>query len=187
MFYLDKEKKQKREKMELTKSFNKRVLGLDDGDVESDTPPIGTCDSPPLKKKEYSIPSSSSYDHLDTSFTVNEPTLCSAPLPAYSFTKKNIFYCVWWNVGQTDLQLRFKDEVVEIDFSLPQLTVEDLESILGEETVMNLPTEHSVKWVYQMPPNVKLEMSKDSIGKIETENFFSFKGKIVRVVSELIL
>ena len=56
--------------------------------------------------------------------------------------------------------------------------MEDLESILGEETVMNLPTEHSVKWVYQMPPNVKLEMSKDSIGKIETENFLVSKEKL---------
>ena len=67
------------------------------------------------------------------------------------------------------------------------MTVNDLSLELGEETVMNLPTSHRVKWIYHMPPNVKLELSKESVGKIETNRFFGFKGKVVHVMSEVVI
>lgn len=181
-------KDKKKEKAALTQEFNKKILGFtaeESGD-ESDTVPVGWVDdSPPLKKKKFNP--NESFDHLETSFVMNEPSHCSAPLPSYNFTKKNIFYCFWWNVGQENLQVRFKEEIVEIEFTLPLLTVDDLSLVLREETVMNLPTSHRVKWIYYMPPNVKLELSKESVAKIETSRFFGFKGKVVHVMSEVVL
>ena len=52
---------------------------------------------------------------------------------------------------------------------------------------MNFSSSHEVKWRYELPPQTKLELSKESLTKIETANFFGFSGKIVHVVPELTL
>lgn len=163
-------------KQDRTKLFNKQLLGLETEDEDD-------IEEPPLKKPKRNEEEDNA--HLESSYFETENATSSAPLPEYSFTKGKIFYCFWWNVGQKDFKCHFTESIVHISFMLPKLTTNDLEVILGHETSMNLGTSHEVKWKYVLPPQTKLELSKDSLKKIETEHFFGFCGKIVHVLPEL--
>ena len=171
-FFLEVKKSEKAEKQERRKLLNKRFLGLESEDEE-----------PPLKKSKFEV----SHEHLDSTFTTTKDSISDAPVPEYSFTKGKFFYCVWWNMGQKDFKCHFTETGVNISFSLPKLTIADLAEILGNETTMNLPTSHEVRWRYELPPETKLELSKETLRKIETESFFGFCGKIVHVLPELSL
>ena len=168
-------------KQDRTKLFNQSILGLNNDDEEDHgLPTMPLAKKPQMEKVE-------SHEHLDSIFIETEQAVSTAPLPEYSFTKGKIFYCVWWNLGQRDFKCHFTESAVDISFTLPTLTVDDLEEILGYETTMNFSSSHEVKWRYELPPQTKLELSKESLTKIETANFFGFSGKIVHVVPELTL
>ena len=164
-------------KQDRTKLFNQSILGLNSEDEEPGLPPPK---KPRMEKLEV-------HGHLDSTFIETEEAVSTAPLPEYSFTKGKTFYCVWWNLGQKDFKCHFTESAVDISFTLPKLTIDDLEEILGYETTMNFSSSHEVKWRYELPPQTKLELSKESLTKIETEKFFGFSGKIVHVVPELTL
>ena len=174
MFFSEIKKSKNAEKQDRRKQFNNRLLGLESED-----------EGPPLKKSKSE--SQVALEHLDSSFIATTAATSDAPVPEYSFTKGKFFYCVWWNMGQKDFKCHFHENGVDISFSLPKLTIDDLEEILGNETAMNLPIAHEVKWRYQLPPETKLELSKETLRKIETERFFGFCGKIVHIVPELTL